>query len=95
MIFMTATFKLPESIAHDNVEAVLVQAVKMLSSLSPQEVLIIDCKSLQSFDSSALSILLSIQRHATEKAIQIQLQSIPEKLASLAKVYGLAELVLV
>jgi phospholipid transport system transporter-binding protein len=91
---MTAIYQLPSTIDHSNVEKVLVAAVGQLSSLSAGEALVIDCQSLATFDSSALSALLAIKRRASEKSIQVQLQAVPEKLASLAKVYGLAELVL-
>jgi phospholipid transport system transporter-binding protein len=91
---MTATYQLPPSIDHSNVEQVLAAAVGKLSSLPSQETLLIDCQTLSVFDSSALSALLVIKRRASERHIAIQLQAIPEKLASLAKVYGLAELVL-
>jgi ABC-type transporter Mla MlaB component len=53
------------------------------------------CKSLEFFDSSALSAILSMKRHAQQKNISIVLEAIPEKLASLAKVYGVADVVLV
>ena len=91
---MTATYQLPLSIEHNNVEEVLTQVVKALSPLAAQETLVIDCQALTVFDSSALSALLAIKRRASEKSIQIQIQAVPEKLASLAKVYGLAEIVL-
>lgn len=91
---MATTYQLPSSIDHSNVEQVLAAAVDKLSSLSSQETLLIDCQTLSIFDSSALSALLAIKRRASEKNIVVQLQAIPEKLASLAKVYGLAELVL-
>jgi len=91
---MTAIYQLPQSIEHNNVEEVLTQVVKALLPLKAQETLVIDCQALTVFDSSALSALLAIKRRASEKAIQIEMQSVPEKLASLAKVYGLAEIVL-
>jgi phospholipid transport system transporter-binding protein len=91
---MTTIYQLPLSVDHGNVEQVLVAAVSQLSSLPAQSTLVVDCQALSAFDSSALSALLAIKRRASEKSIQIQLQAIPDKLASLAKVYGLAELVL-
>jgi len=56
---------------------------------------VIDCKDLQSFDSSALSMILSMKRQAKEQSIKVHLDAIPEKLASLATVYGLSDVVLV
>ncbi len=91
---MAMTYQLPPAIDHSNVEQVLAAAVGKLFQLPSEETLIIDCQTLSTFDSSALSALLTIKRRASEKNISIQLQAIPDKLASLAKVYGLAELVL-
>jgi phospholipid transport system transporter-binding protein len=49
---------------------------------------------LQSFDSSALSMILSMKRQAQAQSVNIQLDAVPEKLASLATVYGLSDVVL-
>jgi ABC-type transporter Mla MlaB component len=41
-----------------------------------------------------LSIILSIKRQAQIQSVNVQLDAIPEKLASLATVYGLSDVVL-
>ena len=92
---MTSQFQLPVEISHNNVEAVLAEGIAVIDAMQAENNLTIDCQALAVFDSSALSALLSIRRHAKTKSINIELRSIPEKLASLAQVYGVADVVLV
>jgi ABC-type transporter Mla MlaB component len=66
----------------------------MMKTLARGSLMVIDCKDLQSFDSSALSIILSIKRQAQIQSVNVQLDAIPEKLAILATVYGLSDVVL-
>ena len=91
---MTASFKFPAKIDHANVETVLADGLGLMKTLAQGSLMVIDCKSLQSFDSSALSMILSIKRQAQMQSVNIQLEAIPEKLASLATVYGLSDVVL-
>jgi phospholipid transport system transporter-binding protein len=90
----TASFKFPAKIDHANVESVLANGLGMMKSLAQGGLLVIDCQDLQSFDSSALSIILSMKRQAQAQSVNIQLDAVPEKLASLATVYGLSDVVL-
>jgi phospholipid transport system transporter-binding protein len=92
---MTSQFQLPVEISHNNMEAVLAEGIAVIDAMQAENNLTIDCQALAVFDSSALSALLSIRRHAKTKSINIELRSIPEKLASLAQVYGVADVVLV
>ena len=48
---------------------------------------------LADFDSSALSVLLSAARQCTEQGATLRLDSAPDKLRELARVYGVAELI--
>ena len=91
---MTASFKFPAKIDHANVEGVLTNALGMMKTLSSGSLMVIDCRDLQSFDSSALSMILSLKRQAKSQSVNVQLEAIPEKLASLATVYGLSDVVL-
>jgi phospholipid transport system transporter-binding protein len=91
---MTASFKFPAKIDHANVEGVLTNALGMMKTLASGSVMVIDCKDLQSFDSSALSMILSLKRQAKNQSVNVQLDAVPEKLASLATVYGLSDVVL-
>lgn len=88
------SFKFPSKIDHANVECVLATGLGMMKTLAQGSLMVIDCKDLQSFDSSALSVILSIKRQAQMQSVNVQLDAIPEKLASLATVYGLSDVVL-
>ena len=91
---ISISFKFPSKIEHANVESVLATGLGMMKTLAQGSLMVIDCKDLQSFDSSALSIILSIKRQAQIQSVNVQLDTIPEKLASLATVYGLSDVVL-
>jgi phospholipid transport system transporter-binding protein len=90
----TTSFRFPAKIDHANVEDVLASGLGMMESLAQGSLMVIDCKDLQSFDSSALSIILSMKRQAQVQSVSVQLDAVPEKLASLATVYGLSDVVL-
>ena len=91
---MNQVYQLPASVSHQNVEGVLLAVEKILNQLSSGSSLTINCEELKLFDSSALSVILSIKRRAEKAAITVKLTEIPEKLASLAEVYDLADIVL-
>jgi phospholipid transport system transporter-binding protein len=91
---MNQVYQLPTSISHQNVESVLLAVEKILNQLSSGNSLTINCQELKVFDSSALSVILSIKRRAEKATITVKLTEIPEKLASLAEVYDLADIVL-
>jgi phospholipid transport system transporter-binding protein len=52
----------------------------------------VDCAALKHFDSSALAVLLAWTRAARERGIALAVLNLPGGLASLAKVYGVDEL---
>lgn len=91
---MNQVYQLPASVSHQNVEGVLLAVEKILNQLSSGNSLTINCQELKVFDSSALSVILSIKRRAEKATITVKLIEIPEKLASLAEVYDLADIVL-
>lgn len=91
---MSTSYQLPLVVSHENVEEILAAGVRVIELLSAGSVLTIDCQLLKTFDSSALSVILSLKRVASKRGVIIQLNAIPEKLASLAKVYDLADIVL-
>ena len=91
---MSATYQLPQQISHENAEKVLAAGARSLEGLIAGTTWIIDCQSLQSFDSSALSVILSLKRRAAKASVMVELMAVPEKLASLARVYDLADIVL-
>jgi phospholipid transport system transporter-binding protein len=91
---MNQVYQLPTSVSHQNVESVLLAVEKILNQLSSDGTLTINCQELIVFDSSALSVILSIKRRAEKANVTVKLTEIPEKLASLAEVYDLADIVL-
>jgi phospholipid transport system transporter-binding protein len=91
---MNQVYQLPTSVSHQNVEDILLAVEKILNQLSSGGSLTIDCKELIAFDSSALSVMLSIKRRAEKASVTVKLTEVPEKLASLAEVYDLADIVL-
>jgi phospholipid transport system transporter-binding protein len=91
---MNQVYQLPTSISHQNVENVLLTVEKILNQLSSGNTLTINCQELKVFDSSALSAILSIKRRAEKAHVSVKLTEIPEKLAILAEVYDLADIVL-
>lgn len=91
---MNQVYQLPTSVSHQNVESVLLAVEKILNQLSAGGILTINCKELIIFDSSALSVVLSIKRRAEKVSVKVKLTEVPEKLASLAEVYDLADIVL-
>lgn len=52
----------------------------------------IDASQLKHFDSSALAVLLECRRVADAKGLKVQVTNAPAKLARLASLYGLADL---
>lgn len=52
----------------------------------------VDCVALTHFDSSALAVLLAWSRAARARGAALEVVNLPEGLASLAKVYGVDEL---
>ncbi|MFM1806055.1 MAG: hypothetical protein RL212_314 [Pseudomonadota bacterium] len=91
---MSISYQLPLVVSHENVEEILAAGVRAIEEKDAGSVLTIDCQLLKTFDSSALSVILSLKRVASKRGVIIQLNAIPEKLASLAKVYDLADIVL-
>jgi phospholipid transport system transporter-binding protein len=89
---MNQVYQLPTTVSHQNVEGVLLAVEKILNQLSSGNSLTINCKELKLFDSSALSVILSIRRRAEKATVKVHLTEIPEKLASLAEVYDLADI---
>lgn len=91
---MSAIYQLPQLISHENAEEVLAAGARSIEALPAGSTWVINCQSLQSFDSSALSVILSLKRRASKASVAVQLNAVPEKLASLARVYDLADIVL-
>lgn len=86
---MTRTFALPSVLTHAQAQAT---AQAVVQSVQAQSQLVLDASALQQFDSSALAVILAGLRQAAQRGGQVQVQGLPARAASLARVYGLADL---
>jgi phospholipid transport system transporter-binding protein len=86
MLLLPATVTADE--ARDTLD-MLAQALKR----EPDAGVVVDASGLQQFDSSALAVLLECQRLATAWGKGFSVKHAPAKLASLARLYGVGELV--
>jgi phospholipid transport system transporter-binding protein len=59
---------------------------------SQSEAVVADASSLQKFDSSAIAVLLECRREAQIQGKGFSVRGLPERLRSLAALYGVAEL---
>ncbi|MEW5770450.1 MAG: STAS domain-containing protein [Pseudomonadota bacterium] len=51
----------------------------------------VDLSGAGQLDSSAISLLLCLRRHAQASGVELELRALPESLLSLAKLYGVDE----
>jgi phospholipid transport system transporter-binding protein len=86
MLLLPATVTADE--ARDTLD-MLAQALKR----EPDAGVVVDASNLQQFDSSALAVLLECQRLAAAWGKGFAVKHAPAKLASLARLYGVDELV--
>ena len=86
---------LPASINVNDARDVLhMLAQSMKSEGSSNAEAVLDASALQQFDSSALAVLLECQRLAQASGRGFAVRGAPAKLAQLAKLYGMDELLL-
>jgi phospholipid transport system transporter-binding protein len=84
---------LPATITHAEVPHVLRLFTQMLDQAAAETkgdagMLTVDGSALKQFDSSALAVLLECQRMARAKGRAFAVQSLPERLVDLARLYG-------
>ena len=60
----------------------------------PESGVVVDASNLQQFDTAALSVLLECQRQSQAFGKSFAVRNAPAKLAALAKLYGVATLLL-
>ena len=87
---MTPALKLPPEVTH-------AQAGELRHALGRQVrsgtgALIVDASALQRFDSSVLALLLALRRDGQSADRRFAVRALPDRLRSLAVVYGVAEL---
>ena len=82
---MTDTmFEIGENITHDTAKAALKQGLQHIAAGATQ----VSCRTLASFDSSALAVLLAWRRAAAQRGQGLHVTQVPTSLASLAWAYG-------
>lgn len=81
---------LPPTLTQTGATACLDELGVALKQLGAQ--VVIDASALQQFDTTALAVLLAVQRKAHALGKSLQLQDLPPRLADLARLYGVAEL---
>jgi phospholipid transport system transporter-binding protein len=85
---------LPATLTSREARVTLRMLHQALQSEGSEAPVIVDAGSLQQLDSSALAVLLEIQRLAVAWGRKFVLRSVPAKLAALAKLYGVDVLLL-
>ena len=82
---------LPQELTHSQATACLRTLVQGLTALSGAQV-VVDAAGLSRFDSSALAVLLEFRRESLARGKQFSVQGMPARLADLATLYGIVEL---
>ena len=81
---------LPSTLTHDQA---LETARGLQSQVATQtEAVVLDARALTQFDSSALAVVLACRRAAMAAGKTFAVQGLPARLAQLAGLYGVAEL---
>jgi phospholipid transport system transporter-binding protein len=86
-----SVLQLPAELLHANAvaqSATLLDALRRQTDTRWQ----LDASSLREFDSSALSVLLELQRQAAQAGQKLEITGATPKLKELAGLYGIAEL---
>jgi phospholipid transport system transporter-binding protein len=83
--------QLPQTLTLAGALAAL-DALRASSAQGSGKVLAIDASTLQTFDTAALALLLQARRLAQAAGRELQVSGVPPKLAQLAQLYGVAEL---
>ena len=81
-------FALPAVLTHAQAPGVLRQLVQHWPSQSQAH---LDASGLQQFDSSTLAVLLACARQAQQRGTTLVIEGLPERLQTLARVYGVAD----
>ena len=82
---------LPPELTHDLAPASLRMLTQGLRAHA-QEAVVADAGALQRFDSSALAVLLECRREALAQGKSFAVRALPERLRTLAGLYGVADL---
>ncbi len=82
---------LPADLTRAQASACLQMLVQGLRALTDKQI-VVDAAALQHFDSSALAVLLELQRESQAQGRSLSIQALPKRLHDLARVYGIDEL---
>ena len=87
-----STLRLPSTLTNHQAQACLQQLQAALAQLPGGSVAVVDASELAVFDSAALAVLLECRRAALANGKTLQVQGLPAAAASLARLYGVDEL---
>jgi phospholipid transport system transporter-binding protein len=85
---------LPATLTSREARVTLRMLKQALQSEGSEGPVIVEAASLQHLDSSALAVLLEIERLAVAWGRSFEVRGVPAKLAALAKLYGVDQLLL-
>ena len=88
----TARLELPARLTLAEARAAAVDLGSRIAAAPAGDVLVLDAGALGQFDSSALAVLLELQRRAAAAGRQLSVERVPARLAELAGLYGVAGL---
>jgi phospholipid transport system transporter-binding protein len=82
----SATLVMPAVLTHREAQACLREWVARLPAQGDAQV---EATGLQRFDSSALAVLVALQRAARSRGCRVQVRHLPTQARQLARVYGI------
>lgn len=85
------TLTLPQRVTQTETELVLALLEREVA-LHPTAGIVLDAAALTVFDSSALALLLSLRRRQTSQGRVLRVSGWPQRLAQLATLYGVRDL---
>ena len=88
----TARLELPARLTLAEARAAAVDLGSRIAAAPAGDLLVLDAGALGQFDSSALAVLLELQRRAASAGRQLRVERVPARLAELAGLYGVAGL---
>ena len=80
------------SVTKATVGALFKEGLQLQENTGARNSLVIDFAQLEKVDSSAVSLMLVWMREAQRSKVSLRFSNIPDNLMSLAKLYGVAEL---
>ena len=87
---MMLTLALPQRITHAEAQAVA-DGLLAVAQTQPGP-MALDASALQTFDTSAMAVILACQRAAVSRGATLTVRGLPERAQTLARVYGIADL---